>query len=285
MLTEKYPPRFDEIVGLAERNKPEAKIQLKEYIEKGIPCIAYGNPGIGKTSTVYAIADDLGFYVIEFNASDKRRKEELTSIYNRIRTKTFVKTLFLLDEADGITNEALLTKIVVESIHPIVLTANQLWKIPKKAANRCKKVRFMDPRLEDVLERVKGIVSREGVRVSYDRISRDVRSSINATLYGSGNYEKKNDFETIRAIFKGRGVKRELSKGEMKDILTWLVDNGPNFYMGKDLHDFYELLGSIDLIGRSECLKLIPKGRHSGRVRNPYFLRRMKFWGGNKTGQ
>lgn len=76
--------------------------------------LLWGSPGIGKTSTVYALANTLGYHVIELNASDIRNKDSLLNAIETI-TKTPTqsitsffshtacpkKQLILMEEIDG----------------------------------------------------------------------------------------------------------------------------------------------------------------------------------------
>ena len=72
---EKYRPQtLKEIVG----NKKAVK-DLRTWAEKWLPgipekraVILQGPAGVGKTSTAHALAHDMGWEVIELNASDQR---------------------------------------------------------------------------------------------------------------------------------------------------------------------------------------------------------------------
>lgn len=94
-----------------------------------------GPPGCGKTSGVYAIANDLGFVVTEFNASDTRNKSVIREkLGSNAEFSNFmgenIRKVILMDEIDGIAgNEdrggiAELIKIFKKSNYPIICTAN-----------------------------------------------------------------------------------------------------------------------------------------------------------------
>src|SRR3989338_7815423 len=62
----------------------EAIAKLKKFIvnfskEKKNSALIYGSSGTGKTSSVYAIAKEIGHEVIEVNASDFRNAEQINS--------------------------------------------------------------------------------------------------------------------------------------------------------------------------------------------------------------
>ena len=81
--TEKYrPKRLDDIIG----NK-QAKDELLRWAnswESGPPkkraVVLMGDPGIGKTTASLALANDLGWQVIEMNASDSRNAEAVKNV-------------------------------------------------------------------------------------------------------------------------------------------------------------------------------------------------------------
>ena len=109
---EKYRPQsLKEIVG----NK-KAVQDLRTWAEEwlsGIPekraVILHGSAGIGKTSSAHALARDLGWEVIELNASDQRTAGVIEKIAGSAASmNTFFggKRLIILDEADNIHGSA-----------------------------------------------------------------------------------------------------------------------------------------------------------------------------------
>ena len=77
----KYSPgRISEVVG-----QDSAVSFLKEYInnykkQKKKAVLIYGSSGSGKTSSIYALAEDMNLEVVEMNASDFRNKGQVESI-------------------------------------------------------------------------------------------------------------------------------------------------------------------------------------------------------------
>ena len=260
-----FQPKTTDIVAQAEQIK-----KLRTCIEEKTPVILHGPPGIGKTSSVLAIAKELGYHVIETNASDDRTGEKLKPFIIQVQTNTFRKVLFLFDEIDGVRAEATFLQIIDKSIHPVVMTANELWKIPKKIVNKCSTIKFNEPQLQDVMVRVKQVTTQQKVKGSFEKAHRDIRSSINVALYKSDGYSDDVIFDTINKIFEGK----EYEKIDVS-ILPWLIDNAPRFYYGKKLYDFYQLLCNIDLTGKLKLLDYVEKGRTSIRAVYPYYLRRL----------
>jgi len=113
--TEKHRPKtLVEIIG-----NEDAKYEMVKWIkdwEKGIRkypgLLLVGPPGTGKTTSVHAMANDLGYFVVELNASECRTADK---IYERLGSLTSSYTLesylargrrrrvlVFFDEIDGI---------------------------------------------------------------------------------------------------------------------------------------------------------------------------------------
>ena len=98
-LINKYPPKTEkEIIGQDENLK-----QLKNFIvnfkkSKKKSALIYGQSGTGKTSAVYAIANDFGYEVIEVNASDFRNADQINQkVGNAIKQRSlFAKGKIIL---------------------------------------------------------------------------------------------------------------------------------------------------------------------------------------------
>ena len=70
-LSQKYRP-----INLRELLLPtEDKNKIVDYVRRKKPLLLAGPPGVGKTSTVYAVARELDYDVVDINSSDSRNKE------------------------------------------------------------------------------------------------------------------------------------------------------------------------------------------------------------------
>ena len=79
------------------KTKPSARNEKFKIIT-----LLVGSPGIGKTSGILAIANELNYELIEFNASDQRNERVITRLVGR-ETRTVVNAgyngkIVLLDE-------------------------------------------------------------------------------------------------------------------------------------------------------------------------------------------
>lgn len=189
-LAEKYrPKRLDEVVG-----QDEVVSRLRELVKKGyLPhMLFYGPPGCGKTSTAYALANEVGLPVVELNASDERG---IQTIREKVKSIAMLRgrRIILLDEADNMTEDAqqALRRIMERGNATFILTANDDWKIIDPIKSRCVIFRFSKLSKPDMLKIVVKIIKAENVKVQVtpefkhaiefllDYVQGDLRKAIN----------------------------------------------------------------------------------------------------------
>jgi len=256
--TEKYAPKK---LGDLKGN-PKAHGQLRNILSdpRGRALLS-GQPGIGKTSAVYAVATELGMKVIEVNASDERTKDQLRDILLRCQMYSIggAGMIYLLDEVEGADFRAWATveEILTYSRHPVVMTANESWKIPKKVKQLCVEIKLRQPYIKSVVNVAKDVAEKEGMSLgSYRNIKkRDIRNATNIVIYGGESYEEVTPFSIVTDFF----TKGDIRNVNMKDA-AWLFDNAPMFLYGGDLYEFYEIL---EVASRSDVgvLSCVAKGR------------------------
>jgi replication factor C large subunit len=195
--TEKYrPKKLRDVVGnedaiekLTEWGAEVCKAKSKKA------ALLVGPAGCGKTSAAYALASERGWEVIELNASDQRSEGVIKRIVGPASTSnTFSQTtrLIILDEADNLHGKEdrggtkAITEIVKRSTQPLILTANDRYKMGKGLLRYCKTIEFK--RLEErIISRALRKISRsEGIEIEnkalhalIENAHGDLRSAIN----------------------------------------------------------------------------------------------------------
>ncbi|MBW2991117.1 replication factor C large subunit [Candidatus Woesearchaeota archaeon] len=193
--TKKYlPKKLSDIEGHAKVLE-----DLKRFVthfKKGKALLLYGGSGGGKTSSVYALAHDLGFELVEINASDKRNAEQINSLVGSASKQAslfFKSKIILVDEIDGITGredrggvQAIL-KLISSSTFPIILVANEPYD--RKFSGLRKKsvlLEFTTRHYTSVLKFLKKICKKEKIKFDEQalamiarRAGGDLRAAIN----------------------------------------------------------------------------------------------------------
>jgi len=269
-LVKKFRPKtISDLIG-----NPTSIKKLKESILKNQVVLLYGPPGVGKTSSVYAIANDLGYKVQETNASDKRRAEDMERVIRQVASNTFVPTIFLLDEIDGAESFSSIEKCVNNARNPLVLICNNFYKVQKKAKKLtqiCQIIQFKHPWISQISKLIERIEKKTGRKADYTNISNDVRNSILCAFYGGQKNQVEDDFKTIANFFQ----KGEIDKLKDKHLL-WLLDNGHENFKGRKLYSFYQVLAVVSATGRLRPLKQF--GGSRGNVQYPRYLKRKKMY-------
>src|SRR3989344_2884547 len=148
ILTEKYRPK--KLTGIKGHEK--SLQDLKKNVQRKKPVIIYGPIGNGKTSSIYALANELNYEVLEINASDVRNKEKIESVIGSAlnQQSLFHKgKIILIDEIDNLSGtedrggSQALAKLIQKTSHPIVLTANDPYSQKlKDIRKKCELIEF-----------------------------------------------------------------------------------------------------------------------------------------------
>lgn len=248
---EKYrPAHLVDLIG----NKT-AVLQIMEWAKtwtaKSRPLLIYGKPGIGKTSTAYALANDMNWEVVELNASDQRTAAVIERIAGGSSVTASLmgssRKLILLDEADNLqgTSDRGGAKAIIECIkqarQPMILIANDLYGLSSELRARCEPVQFKAVPARSIAPRLKYLCSAEKIRCSEAAIHAiaesaegDIRSAVNmlyasaigreditdSQVHTSQKDERVSVFSLITALF-GRATDDELMR------LSYDVDDTP----------------------------------------------------------
>ncbi|KAI5635826.1 ATPase family associated with various cellular activities (AAA) domain-containing protein [Phthorimaea operculella] len=167
-----------------------------------------GPPGVGKTTTVALVCKELGFDMVEFNASDTRNKSLIKEQIGELLTTTSLsayakgdtgkqavtkKHVLVMDEVDGMAgNEDRgglqeLIALIKSTAVPIICMCNDR-NSPKMRTlvNYCYDLRFNRPRVEQIKSAMMSVCCKEGVKIPPDALTQlivaanqDVRQTLN----------------------------------------------------------------------------------------------------------
>lgn len=256
---------------------------LRTYKPGQKPIVLAGKPGIGKTSIVHALANELDMELLEVNASDERNKDAIESIIGSASVQQslfFRQKAILIDEADGVSGQkdrggvAALVALIPRSRFPLIFTANDAHSEKLKPLIKISEVIELDPPThEQVRGRLAHIAKQEGIDFddeSLSAISRrcggDLRAAINDMQSVARNERiTKDDIEllddregreevkaALLRIFKTTSAEVALPAFDNVDeepdtLMLWIDENLPKEYKSaEDLARAFDALAEAD---------------------------------------
>jgi replication factor C large subunit len=280
--TEKYRP-----TTLSEvRGNDKARDQLHEWArswdDHGEAVIIYGAPGVGKTSAAHALANDMGWSVMELNASDSRTADKIKKVaggaaMNQSLTSSG-RQLVILDEADNLHQHKdrggarAMTDLVKSANQPIVLIANDFYEMSRGLRSACRDIEFRDVGKRSILPVLRDICRKEDIQyedAALDRIAStndgDLRGAIKdlqAAAEGrdriteddvsTSDRDRTQDiFSLLDAVLKEQSPEEALQTAydtdeTPDDLLQWVEDKVPTVYEGDEVADAYGYLAKAD---------------------------------------
>lgn len=282
----KYMPKKLSDIGGHARVLDELK-KFVTHFKKGKALLLYGSSGGGKTSSVYALAHDLGYELVEINASDTRNSAQINALVGSASKQAslfFKSKIILVDELDGITGredrggvQAIL-KLIDTSMYPIILIANDPYN--KRFSSLRKKsvlLEYKTRHYETMLKLLKKICKQE--KINYDeealttlarRAGGDMRAAIN-DLQSLASEDKKltkkdieeygerdkteNIIQALIKVFKTTDIDVALSSFDNVDedldkIFLWVDENLPKEYLKPA-----DLARGFDELSRADVFK------------------------------
>ncbi|MFH0797838.1 MAG: replication factor C large subunit [Candidatus Woesearchaeota archaeon] len=281
LWTHKYNPKsVSEVQG-----HDEAIEKLRSFVQgyKRGAVLAYGPTGTGKTSSVYAIANEMSYEILEVNASDIRNKDKMESVVGSSSAQMSLFSrgkIILVDEIDALSGMAdrgclqALAKIIETSKWPMILIADDPWD--SKLADirkKCSMVEFRTLTYLSVVKVLKRICDSEGVGFDEEVLKAlarksggDVRGAINdlqvmtvldKTLSSYENViddrqQKQSMFDALRLVFKSRTPANVIGAfdnvdEELRNVVMWIDENLPYEYATDDLVKAYDVLSRADV--------------------------------------
>src|SRR3989344_1309192 len=273
-MTNHIPNKLNEIIG-----QDTSKI-LKWFDNPGKKSLLiHGPTGVGKTSSVYALAREKNLEILELNSGDLRNKERIKNVIGEASLQHSLfgrKKLILIDEVDGISGRhdygglAELNKIIEKTKNKIILTANEIFDSKFSMLRRkCELLEFKHVDYLDIFKLLKKIC--DGKKVKYNEIilkniarknNGDVRASL-IDLNMNMIEDKINEVgdlreyaqdinEVLRIIFKSRDVDvlmKILSTldEDLDEVFLWIDENLDKEYSEDDLINAYDKLSKADV--------------------------------------
>ena len=276
-LQSKYTPKtLDEII--LDEKILDPIIAFANSHMQGFPnmtkpaLLLYGKPGTGKTLTVRALCNDCEFNIVELNASSVRTKEQLKNLLNISSVDFFGrKNLLFLDEADSLEGgEATIKKVMMSMKFPVILAANEQFKVPKMLRDICESVQFYRPSVKALKQHVLKINREEGLCLSDDILTSAAETQDYRSAYGileaRQALQTKEKKMTLIDCTKNLLLHEDSKFEDTKSILYYLDENASKFYDVLDLQEMFNIAIKSDMYNRrgqkdfaNSIIKEIPK--------------------------
>lgn len=228
--------------------------------------LLFGAPGTGKTSTVYEVAKELGLTVVEYNASDRRDEETLMELRCSSSCRTLEPVVFLLDEADGIENWELIAEVLKCAMNPVILTCNDVEKIPRRVREMCEEIHFRRPDMKQV---VRYIREKGGdVKLNLECFTPDWRQA-QLSLVGSQGYVSESNYLELL-----NWVKNGTYEWVNYPVLVTLLDNTFRNFTGVKAYFYVKAIALADMCGRPHPLRMFQS--QYPKIEKPYFFEKKK---------
>lgn len=249
----------------------EVKEKVKDVLKRSGCLVIAGPPGCGKTYAVQRACEEMGYRVVEYDASEITAKElkKLTT------TATINKLLIVVDIIDAVplSRQAELFRALKPTVNPVVFTAYSRGSIVQEAEKHCEVVQMWRPDVRELSKFVNQLAMERGLKPNYQALnSRDWRQAI-LSLYGSHGYSEE---DTVR-----KAVEEFFRTGRVERVdpstLATIADNVGEFH-GMFSYLLLRGVAVADMARRGEALEVAGEVLR-GRVAKPkpsYFLEKMR---------
>lgn len=226
--------------------------------------ILSGPPGIGKTSTIKALAEELDRDFMIINGSDERSidiiRNKVKNYASTLSLSNTGKKILLIDEADNLTNDAQLAlRASIEELQSnctFIFTCNYKNKLIPPLHSRAAVIDFSIPSGEkpklaaDFMKRIIEILSNEKIEFEkqavvglINKYFPDFRRTLNEIQrYSSGGKVDSGILANIYDV-KVSGLVKYLKEKNFTEVRKWVIqnmDNDPNVVLRKVYDVLYE---------------------------------------------
>jgi replication factor C large subunit len=246
---------------------------------KGVPqkraLILAGNPGVGKTTAAIALGNDMGWPVIELNASDARNAEKIKRVATAgAMHQTFTadgefrkvdeeggRKLIVLDEADNLYERAgkdsggkgsemsdrggktQIIATIRETQQPIILIVNDLYALTKGSGaalnSLCETLKFTRVNVRSIPKMLRSIAEHQGIEVD------DVVFTALAEKAGGDLRAAVRDLESL-CMGRTHVTIQNLSEMGARDTTGNMFDAVRHIMKGKPIDELRREMRTVD---------------------------------------
>ncbi|XP_059049083.1 replication factor C subunit 1 [Achroia grisella] len=203
-----------------------------------------GPPGVGKTTTVALVCKELGFDMVEFNASDTRNKTLIKEQIGELLTTTSLsgyakgntgkqavtkKHVLVMDEVDGMAGnedrgglQELISLIKSTSVPIICMCNDRNSQKMRSFVNYCYDLRFKRPTVNQIKSAMRSICFKEELKIPQDVLeqlivaaNQDVRQTLNLLSMWAVD---KDLTDTERLKKDAKNIKKDIKLGPWEAI-------------------------------------------------------------------
>ena len=284
LFTTKYAPKnSSQVFG-----QQLAVSQLKDFIvnyktQRHKAALIYGPIGCGKTSSVYALTNELNYDILEINSSDLRNADAIKTFLSSAlgqQSLFFKPKLILIDEVDNISGVKdrgcipALVKAIQNSSFPVILTANDPSASKFKALRKtCQQIEYHKLQYRTVAHCLQWVCEQEniefeekavnslarqadgdmrGALIDLHLCSTDNNFTFDKTLNLSDRKRTESIINALTIIFKSSSVENALPALNDVDVDINKVFLWMDYNMPKEYKQFAALARAYEHISRAD---------------------------------
>ena len=216
------------------------------------PLLITGSTGTGKTALAHALANEFGWELFEFNASDLRDEESVSTLLSNATTSSSLfggTRLILIDDADSLSGTAdrggagAIAKVIAAARQPVILTATDYYdKKLSSIKTHCQQLELRRAHVSTIAKFLKQEAASHNIALAEgdsekiaQAASGDIRAALNdlrAHNTSASRDREKNIFDVMRDIFKAEKYSEARKAAFSSDVdhdtlKLWIAQNLP----------------------------------------------------------